>query len=808
MRSPIPAVLLLLVALAAGGASAVAAQDPSTDGKLALERVLLLGIDGADAEVFERLRKEGKLPTFDALAARGCYGRLATTNPAQSPVSWASTLTSVNPGKTGQFDFLKRNPDSPGHIALALAEKITVPGPLGAGGRVGVVAGAGLAAALVVGGLVLLVLMLAARGAAPARRRLIACAVGVLAGGAAAFLAHGALRRVPERIPSARSLRMGVSLWSVLGAAGVGTVALEAPVSFPADRADNLHLLTGLGTPDVQGHWGHYAVFTEDAKEVVEPETGGFVDALVFDASGTARSRVYGPPNPALTEEEKGTIETEARFQREFFKGRTGVPSQNRFEERVAAHAARSHQASCVLEFRRDAAARTVTVRVGAGGPRPVLECRFPQSGPGPAAALPSPRDDSVRWGDPVVLKEKEWSAYVPFEFEMFSLLGARKSVRGIAQFWLESAGGGKPARVLLTPVSFDPREVPSNVEVSWPRGFAPSLAAAAGPFSLVGWPCLTNPVKDGMLSDEAFLAQVRRVLAERKAKLAAAIKRDDWRFFFVMFSEVDRVQHAFWRHLDPKSPLHDPAAAKVYAPAVEEFYVAMDRVLADMLAAAGKEDVVLVMSDHGFAPYNRSVSLNTWLLKNGFLVGDFGDDKSVNQLFSGRDMFEKMRWADTKAYAVGLGGIFLNLQGREKHGSVAPGDADRVMQEIRKGLLALRDTDGARVVREVYLGKDLYSGPAAARFAPDLVVGFERGYRVSWQTTLGGGAADVIEDNRFPWSGDHCSVDPSLVPGILLSSRPLRTEGASVLDVAPTVLDLLRVPPPPEWEGKSLLPK
>ncbi|HEU4395019.1 MAG TPA: alkaline phosphatase family protein [Planctomycetota bacterium] len=805
MRSPIPvpAASLVFLALALGGALAATAQDPPP------RRVLLLGIDGADAQVFEDLRAAGKLPTFDALAARGCYGRLATTNPAQSPVSWASMLTASNPGKTGILDFLRRNPDSPGHIGLATAEKTTVPGPLGGGVRVGVLAGVALSAALVVGGLVLLVLMLAARGAPPARRRLAAAVVGLVAGGAAAFLAHGALRRVPDRLPSAISLRQGVPLWSVLGAAGVGTVALEAPVSFPADRAENLHLLTGLGTPDVQGHWGHYAVFTEDAREVVEPETGGFVDALVFDESGTARSRVYGPPNPALTAEEKAEIEKEARFQREFFKGRTGVPSQNRFEERVAAHASRSHQASCVLEFRRDAEARTVTVRVGAGGPRPVLDCAFPKEGPGPAAALPSPRDDSVRWGDPVVLKEREWSAYVPFEFEMFSLLGARKSVRGIAQFWLESAGGGgKPARVLLAPVSFDPREVPPNVEVSWPRGFAPSLAAAAGPFSLVGWPCLTNPVKDGMLSDEAFLAQVRRVLAERKAKLAAALKRDDWRFLFVMFSEVDRVQHAFWRHLDPKSPLHDPAAAKVYAPAVEEFYVAMDRVLADMVAAAGKDDVVLVMSDHGFAPYNRSVSLNTWLRKAGFLVGDFGDDRGVNQIFTGRDMFERINWADTKAYAVGLGGIFLNLQGRERDGSVAPGDADRVAQEIRRRLLALRDDDGARVVREVYLGKDLYSGPAAARFAPDLVVGFERGYRVSWQTTLGGGAAEVIEDNRFPWSGDHCSVDPSLVPGILLSSRPLRTEGASVMDLAPTILDWFGVPRPEGWDGKSLLAK
>ena len=158
MRSPIPAVPLILLALASAGAPAARAQEEPPP-----RRVLLLGIDGADAAVFERLRAEGKLPTFDALAKRGCYGRLATTNPAQSPVSWATTLTSLNPGGTGILDFLRRNPDAPGQIGLATAQKTTVPGPLGAGGRIAFTAGAALAAALVAGGLALLVLILAAR---------------------------------------------------------------------------------------------------------------------------------------------------------------------------------------------------------------------------------------------------------------------------------------------------------------------------------------------------------------------------------------------------------------------------------------------------------------------------------------------------------------------------------------------------------------------------------------------------------------------------------------------------------------------
>jgi predicted AlkP superfamily phosphohydrolase/phosphomutase len=787
-----------LLALLLLAASPCPAQDrPAPPPK----RVVVLGIDGADAAIFERLMKEGRLPRFAALAKKGCYGRLATTNPAQSPVSWAAAATSTNSGKNGIYDFIRRDPDVPGRLDLALGSRNEVDGPLGPGGRVGFPALAALAAGLVAWGLVALCLRLFRRksSAAPA------VVAGLLAAGGAAAWTHRVLSWVPERIPKASSNRLGVPFWSVLGEAGVDSIAVEAPVSFPADRARNLRLLTGLGTPDVQAFWGFYSVFTEDPKEVVEPETGGFVDALVFDASGTALSRVYGPPDITLSAEEKAALEREEALARAVWEQKIGVPTSKRFEERVWQHARRASQASCVLEVRRDAAARTATIRVGSGGPRPVLDLPLPRTGPGSAAALPGPGDPAVRWGEPLVLKERAWSPYVEFSFEMNPLV----RVKGIGRFWLESAGAdGKPFRLALAPVSFDPRDVPSIVEVSWPASFAPSLASKAGVYNLVGWPCLTNPVKDGMLSDEAFIAHARDLLAERRRKLKAAMEQPGWRFLFVMFSEVDRVQHAFWRHVDPKSPTHDPAAAKVYGPCIDEMYVAMDEVLGDITAAAGEDAAVIVMSDHGFAPYRRGVHLNNFLQDAGFQSGGFGDSRSVNQLASRRNFLSGLAWDTTQAYAAGLGGIYVNLKGREAKGSVDPKDYDAVCARIRTALLALRDADGSKVVREVYLGKDLYSGPTAARFAPDLVVGFESGYRVSWQTTLGGGGDRVIQDNPFRWSGDHCSVDPSLVPGILVSGVPLRLEGAGVMDVAPTVLDLFGVPRPAGWDGKSLVPR
>jgi len=562
----LPRTLLVLLLLGAG----LSAQEPP-------KRVVVFGIDGADAEVFEGLMKAGKVPNFQALAAKGSYGRLATTNPAQSPVSWAAFSTGSNPGKTGIYDFLRRDPAIPGKIEIALGTKDWIAGPAGAGMRMGIPLLAALAVGLLAWGLLSLVVRMVRRDR-PRTGRLAVTAAALVAALATAVFAHRVISWVPTRIPKAISNRLGVPLWSVLGEAGVKSVAVEAPISFPADRARNLRLLSGLGTPDVQATWGFYSVFTEDAKEVVVPETGGFVDALAFDAGGTARSRVYGPPDITLKNDEEETerwkaIDREAALARNIFEMKVGVPSAKRFEERVWQHAEKAKQASCVLEIRRDAAARTATIRVGSGGPKPILDLPLPTTGPAPAAALPAPGDPSVRWGEPVVLREHAWSGYVPFEFEMNPLV----KVKGIGKFWLESV---TPFRLLLTPVSFDPREVPEIVDVCFPRDFAPSLAAKAGAFSLAGWPCLTNPIKDSMLSDEAFIAQVREITAERRRKLKAAMEGPDWRFLFVMFSEVDRVQHAFWRHVDPKSTQYDPAKAAKYGPAIEETYVAMDAVL------------------------------------------------------------------------------------------------------------------------------------------------------------------------------------------------------------------------------------
>ncbi|MHC4822351.1 MAG: alkaline phosphatase family protein, partial [Planctomycetota bacterium] len=535
--------LLLACCLVGSVPSAIAQEvDPSRGED---QRVVIFGIDGADAAMFERLVESGRMPNFEALAKRGSYHRLATTNPAQSPVSWAAFSTGSNPGKTGIFDFLRRDVDVPGKIEISLAGKEWGPPPgVPAGSVRPILPWAGGAAVGLVG-LLLATLVLRLVGLDGRRRRVVSAVVGLALAVATGFIMARFLRWVPESVPKAVSYRRGVPMWTVLGQEGVKTVAIEAPISFPADRAENLRLLTGLGTPDVQGHWGFYSVFTEDGKtDDVTPETGGFVDHLTFDDDGVARSRVYGPQDLSLG---PGRIREAALEAEDLYKFKVGVPSAKRREERVWQHARRAKHASVVLEVR--TGSDGVFVRLGSGGPRPVLDLPVPEDVRGPTVALPRPGDGRVQWGPSVKLKVREWSDRVPFQFRMNPLL----SVSGLGRFWLESDGSdGAPFRLILSPVQFDPSDVPPVVELSWPREFAPSLAAKIGAYDTLGWPCLTNPVKDELLTDEAFVAHTRLVLEGRREKLREMLQDPDWRCLFMLFSEVDRVQHAMWRHIDP----------------------------------------------------------------------------------------------------------------------------------------------------------------------------------------------------------------------------------------------------------------
>jgi predicted AlkP superfamily phosphohydrolase/phosphomutase len=242
---------------------------------------------------------------------------------------------------------------------------------------------------------------------------------------------------------------------------------------------------------------------------------------------------------------------------------------------------------------------------------------------------------------------------------------------------------------------------------------------------------------------------------------------------------------------------------------AMSEAYQRMDRIVGRARELAGPEALFIVLSDHGFGSFRRGMNYNSWLVKNGFMtvVGDAGETKSLEDLFETREFFEKVDWSRTQAYALGLGGIYINLAGREAHGSVQPGEEyERVRSAIIAGMEATVDPHtGERPVQKVYRREEMYAG-FDPTVIPDLRAANTLGYRIGWQTALGQVPRDIFEDNLKAWSGDHCSLDPELVKGILFVNRRLNRSDPHIVDVMPTVLKAMGVEVPPDVDGKPLL--
>ena len=200
---------------------------------------------------------------------------------------------------------------------------------------------------------------------------------------------------------------------------------------------------------------------------------------------------------------------------------------------------------------------------------------------------------------------------------------------------------------------------------------------------------------------------------------------------------------------MDPKHPEYDAALATQNGSAISDFYQQLDQVLGEVLPKLDNHTTLLVLSDHGFAPYYRSFNLNTWLLNNGYIKRKPHANSDSSEPFANID------WSQTRAYGLGLNGLYINLRGRESKGIVEPGSAaETLASEIQNKLLAVRDSKTNQpVITRVSAASEVYQGPYA-RSGPDLLVGYNRGYRAGWKTILGAFPAEELEDNNNPWSG------------------------------------------------------
>ena len=625
------------------------------DAKPRLRRLVVVGLDGQDPTLTDRLMGEGRLPNFRRLAEEGCYHRLATTFPSVSPVAWSSFATGAHPAKHNIFDFLDRD-----------------------------------------------------------RRTYLPLLSSVRIGGVKRVLRLGRFR-VPIGKPEIRLLRRSRPFWSVLGERGHWSAVLRVPITFPPDRFYGAQL-AAMCVPDLQGTQGTFTLFTTRRSDQSFKEGG----VRVFLDGGPDRfeTAVRGPANELVE----------------------GSPPLS---------------LPLVIELDRQREAATVQV---------------------------DGRSHELRPGELT-----DW-----IELGFRAAPGVK--VRGICRMMVTEMD--EHFSLYLTPINIDP-EKPA-MPISHPSYYATYLAKKLGRYATLGLAEDTWALNEGVIDDRTFLRLTYDIDREREAMLFAALEKLRRGTVVCVFDATDRIQHMFWRYLEPGHPAAAHGEPAPERDAIEELYEHNDALVGRVRERLGDGDVLMVLSDHGFASFRRGINLNAWLLENGYLGLKEGADGTSEWL---RDV----DWSRTRAYALGLTGLFLNVQGREAEGIVPPGpEAEALKRELIEKLSGLRDpVTGDVAIREVFDTAALYSGPYVGN-GPDMLIGYNVGYRISWDGATGVAAGPIFSDNVKAWSGDH-GIDPRLVPGVFFCDRAIDREDPALIDIAPTALWLFGLEPPAYMDGKVL---
>jgi predicted AlkP superfamily phosphohydrolase/phosphomutase len=378
------------------------------------------------------------------------------------------------------------------------------------------------------------------------------------------------------------------------------------------------------------------------------------------------------------------------------------------------------------------------------------------------------------------VLKQGEWSPWIHVRFPLLGdmALGDIAGASGMFRLYVQQLSPG--IRIYRSPLNIDPED--PALPVTAPASYGRELARRTGSFYTQGIEEDTAALRQGVLDLPEYLAQSRIVSDEHTALLRDSLDHFRGGFLFFYFSEVDQNSHMLWG-------CHDDELLKTYQ--------TIDRDIGMVLDRAGSATVI-VMSDHGFAAFNRGVNLNTWLWREGFLTLK-QPDGGVGTGSGGT--FASIDWKRTKAYAMGLNAMYVNVAGREKNGVVAPGaERDAMVADLSRRLLRLRDPDtGHLAVADI-----APVGKTSSRFAPDLIVGYAPGYRASWETALGGIPADVIRENTDAWLGDHC-ISAAAVPGVLFGTRTPRLPDPQLKDLTVTILKEFGMRPDAAMTGRPV---
>ena len=620
----------------------------------AKKKVLVLGFDGMDPQILERLVQEGKMPNFQHLMKTGDYKPLRTSIPPQSPVAWSNFITGMNPGGHGLFDFIHRDPET-------------------------------------------MVPYLSTTKTESAKRTIsIGNWVIPLSGGKVSLLRHGK------------------AFWEILEEKGVLSTIFRVPANFPPVADTEVHQLSGMGTPDIQGTYGTFSFYTDEHIDKYGEVSGGKVYPIEV-VNNKVQAKLFGPIN----------------------------------------------------SFKKDAPQSTIDFTVFIDSENPVAKI--------------------VIQDHQILLKEKEWSDWVRVEFTIIPLL---QKVNGIGRFYLKEVH--PHFKLYVTPINIDPSS--PALPISTPEDYSEELCEEIGAFYTQGIPEDTKALSAAVLDDGEFYQQTNIVLNEELKMFDYELSRFKSGALFFYVGRVDQLGHMFWRTMDPNHPAYDRDSR--YHHVIEQTYREMDAILGKALQKIDEDTTLIVLSDHGFAPFYRAFNLNTWLKNEGY-ISVVDDSES--------ELLQNVDWTKTRAYGLGFNALYLNLNGRERNGIVQPGaEREALMDELSKKLLTIRDSEtGKQVVSRVYKSDEIYTG-SYVKSAPDLIIGYNREYRSSWETVLGKFPKEILRDNTEKWSGDHL-MEADLVPGILLANKKIKSDHPALYDLAPTILSLFGIPRQEGMVGEAL---
>jgi predicted AlkP superfamily phosphohydrolase/phosphomutase len=393
--------------------------------------------------------------------------------------------------------------------------------------------------------------------------------------------------------------------------------------------------------------------------------------------------------------------------------------------------------------------------------------------------------------GEKIDLKPGTFSDWIRIKFRP----GLGMKIRAICRFYVSQTD--PHFEMYLTPLNIDP-EKPA-LPISHPYIYSVYLGKLIGSYTTLGEADDTWALNEEILSEDAFIKLCYDNHKESEDMLFNAMDKTKKGVVACWFQITDSIQHMFFRYLDKNHPALKTGQAKKSVQVIEKLYTDMDDLVGRVMKQMNENSLLVVMSDHGFKNFSRGFNLNSWLYLNGYLHLKDGKKESD-------EWFKDVDWSRTKAYGLGLGGIYINLKGREAQGLVSPGEELKTLkQELSARLSGLRDDKTGKVaINKLFDRDEIPPGPYKDN-CPDFIVGYNIDYRVSWDSVTGKVNTTVFEDNTKAWSGDHC-IDPRIVPGVLFSSKKINTKTPSIVDIAPTALDLFGIDIPGHMDGRAII--